>query len=65
MRSYWMMLKSPPVSDWYVYYVDGNVYSQLDMRVREWEPKYIRIHPLESNYDQVPDSVMVLMGLPL
>jgi len=65
MRSYWMMLKSPPVSDWYVYRVDNFDYSQLDMHVRKWEPKYINKHPVQTTYDQVPDSVMILMGLPL
>jgi hypothetical protein len=61
-----MMLKSPPVPDWYVYRVDGNVYSQLDIYARAWEPKYFNDrHPVDSDYDQVPDSVIVMMGLPL
>jgi hypothetical protein len=66
MITYWMMLEVAPVTDWYVYRVDGTVYTQLDASVGKWEPKYRDDrHPRESDYSQVPDSALTIMGIPL
>jgi len=66
MTTYWMMIKKPPLSNWFMYRIGDDSSSQLDLIRRIWEPKYRPDkHPIDSDYDQVPDSVMILLGLPL
>jgi hypothetical protein len=66
MTTYWMMLREPPVTDWYIYKDDGGTYSQMGIYSLGWEPKYFMDrHPVDSDYDQVPDIALIIMGLPL
>lgn len=65
--TYWMHI-GPDLDVWYVYRVnpEGEVH-MLTFWTRIWEKsKHPATHPQNAkNYTQVPDSIVVVMGLPL
>jgi hypothetical protein len=67
MTTYWMHI-GPYFADWYIYKVDEDgVVHAMDMFSRQWsKTKFSPGYPgTADGYAQVPDSVVVLMGVPL
>ena len=68
MTTYWMHIGPEDLMGWYVYKVDpvSNYVYMLDFYSKQWdktnyEPGY---PPRASGYAQVPDSILLIMGIP-
>jgi len=69
MTTYWMHIGPEDPTAWYVYkvnLVENRVY-MLDMYSKEWDKtNYLPGYPPTAiGYAQVPDSVLLIMGIPL
>jgi hypothetical protein len=68
MTTYWMHIGPDDPKGWYVYKVDdkGRVF-MLDQYPKRWDRTSLSSgYPLTATgYARVPDSAIVLMGLPL